>query len=138
MTSSLVDSNVIIDLIKRTPNWFDWSSRALRAAGNDGPIFVNQVIYAELAINFTGFEVLDGFLVEFGIEMQNLPWAASFRAGLVHSSYRTAGGYRDRTLPDFMIGAHAVEKELRLVTRYPKRFRRYFPNLNLLAPDATP
>jgi predicted nucleic acid-binding protein len=38
-------------------------------------------------------------------------------------------------LPDFFIGAHAIVAELTLVTLDPRRYRRHFPRLKLIAPD---
>jgi predicted nucleic acid-binding protein len=38
------------------------------------------------------------------------------------------------TLPDFFIGAHAVDSQLALLTRDPKRIRTYFPDVVLIAP----
>jgi len=37
-------------------------------------------------------------------------------------------------LPDFFIGAHASIAGLKLLTRDAKRYRRYFPKLQLIAP----
>jgi predicted nucleic acid-binding protein len=49
--------------------------------------------------------------------------------------YRRNGGPRQSLLPDFYIGAHASIAGLPLLTRDPRRFRRYFPRLELIAPD---
>jgi predicted nucleic acid-binding protein len=40
----------------------------------------------------------------------------------------------DRPLPDFYIGAHAVLSGLALLTRDARRYRSYFPPLELIAP----
>lgn len=60
---------------------------------------------------------------------------AAFLAGQSHRRYRHKGGTRDRTLPDFFIGAHAIVSGLTLVTRDPRRYRQHFPRLKLIAPD---
>jgi predicted nucleic acid-binding protein len=37
-------------------------------------------------------------------------------------------------LPDFFIRAHAVAAGLSLLTRDPRRYRSYFPTLELITP----
>ena len=52
--------------------------------------------------------------------------------------YRGAGGLRTGVLPDFFIGAHAEVERLPLLTRDARRYRTYFPNVALIAPDSAP
>ena len=60
----------------------------------------------------------------------------AFRDGEIYlRRYRHKGGTRDRTLPDFFIGAHAIVSGLTLVTRDLCRYRQHFPRLKLIAPD---
>jgi predicted nucleic acid-binding protein len=68
----------------------------------------------------------------------DIPYEAAYLAGRAHISYRARGGSRDRTLPDFLIGAHAAVKGYRLLTRDQARYRSYFPNLTIIAPDTHP
>jgi len=63
-----------------------------------------------------------------------LPWEAGFLAGKCFVRYRRAGGVRSAPLPDFYIGAHAAVAGLKLLTRDPKRYRTYFPTIEILAP----
>jgi predicted nucleic acid-binding protein len=52
----------------------------------------------------------------------------------VFQKYRAAGGRRTGVLPDFFIGAHAAVEGWPLLTRDPRRYRAYFPKLELIAP----
>jgi predicted nucleic acid-binding protein len=63
-----------------------------------------------------------------------LPFEAAFLAGQCFIKYRRRGGSRRSPLPDFYIGAHAAIAGLTLLTRDAKRYRTYFPSLQIIAP----
>jgi predicted nucleic acid-binding protein len=63
-----------------------------------------------------------------------LPWEAAFLAGKAFREYRQRGGVKTSPLPDFYIGAHAQVAGLTLLTRDARRYRTYFPELQLIAP----
>ncbi len=48
----LVDSNVLLDIIKSDPQWLPWSRAVLTNALLNGAVFVNPLIYAELSIMY--------------------------------------------------------------------------------------
>lgn len=132
---TLVDTNVLLDLVTDDRHWADWSIAQLEAASLDGPLVINDVVYAELAVRYDSIEDLDGFLDAAGLEMVPMPRAALFLAGKVFTKYRHAGGSRTGVLPDFFIGAHAAVSQLPVLTRDIGRYRTYFPSLRLIAPD---
>ena len=133
---TLVDTNVLLDLVTNDPVWADWSIRQLDGAAVKGPLIINDVVYAELSVGFDRIEDLDGMLDEAGITMEEIPREALFLAGKAFRRYRTAGGARSGVLPDFFIGAHAAVLGLPLLTRDAKRYRSYFPSVVLMAPEA--
>lgn len=49
---TLVDTNVLLDLVTDDPNWADWSIGQLEAASLRGPLLINDVVYAELAVRY--------------------------------------------------------------------------------------
>jgi hypothetical protein len=138
MTSSLVDSNVVIDLIKHQSEWFAWSLRRLMEAANEGPVVINPVVYAEAAASFEVEQEFASVLDDAGVELEPLPFSAAFLAGHTHYKYRKQGGPKQKTLPDFLIGAHAMHKGYRLLTRDVRLYRSYFPDLEIIAPDTHP
>lgn len=133
---TLVDTNVLLDLVTGDPRWADWSVAQLEAASLRGPLLVNDVIYAELAVRYGRIEDLDAFIAEAGLEVAPIPRAALFLAGKVFTRYRQAGGTRTGVLPDFFIGAHAAVAGLPLLTRDSGRYPGYFPSLVLIAPKS--
>lgn len=134
VVGTLLDSNVILDVMTEDDRWFDWSTDALATAAELGPLYVNQVVYAEVSLRFSRIEDLDDALPPSDFRRLGLPWEASFLATKAFHSYRRRGGQRSSTLPDFFIGAHATVAGLALLTRDPRRYRTYFPTVELMAP----
>lgn len=132
---TLVDTNVLLDLVTDDPNWAEWSVAKLEEAALKGPLCVNDVVYAELSIRYERIEDLDAMLADTAIEIAPPPRAALFLAGKVFIQYRKSGGSRTGVLPDFFIGAHAAASGFPLLTRDGRRYRSYFPMLELIAPD---
>lgn len=135
VTGTLVDSNVLLDVVTEDATWLHWSVDALVRAADRGPLFVNPVIYAEVSIGFSDVEALDEALPASELRRVPVPWAAAFLAGKVFVSYRRNGGVRSGVLPDFFIGAHAAVAGLELLTRDVGRYRTYFPTVRLVAPS---
>lgn len=131
----LVDTNVLLDLVTDDPNWADWSAAQLEAASLNGPLLINDTIYAELSVRYQRIEALDDFVAMAGLEFLAMPRAALFLAGKAFVQYRRAGGTRSGVLPDFFIGAQAAISKLPLLTRDPSRYRTYFPTVALVAPE---
>ena len=132
--STLVDSNVLIDVLSEDPRWFEWSAAALAKAVERAALCVNPIIYAEVAVGYSSGAAVDRALAEAQFERLALPYAAGFLAGRAFVEYRRRGGVRQAPLPDFYIGAHALVEGHTLLTRDPARYRTYFPKLNLICP----
>jgi len=132
----LVDSNVLLDIVTGDPAWSDWSSSALEQAANESVLVINPLIYAETSIGFDSIETMEEALPPALYRREALPYTAAFLAGKVFLEYRRGGGARRSPLPDFYIGAHAAISGYRLLTRDSRRYRTYFPRLQLIAPDA--
>lgn len=101
---------------------------------DEGALFVNQIVYAEVSVGFASIEDCDRVLRSRWVELIPLPWPASFLAGKAFIEYRRRDGAKRSPLPDFFIGAHAAVEGLRLLTRDPNRYRTYFPSVKLISP----
>jgi predicted nucleic acid-binding protein len=132
--ATLVDSNVILDVLTEDPEWLDRSAAALSRQADAGPLVINPLIYAEVAARFDRIEDLEAALPGDYFLRQPLPWEAAFLAGRSFVRYRRKGGQRRSPLPDFYIGAHALIARFTLLTRDPRRYRSYFPALRIIAP----
>jgi len=134
VAATLVDSNVLLDVLTQDDEWLGWSAAALARAANDAALVINPIVYAEVAARFERIEDLEAALPQAYYERRPLPWEAAFLAGRCFVKYRRRGGARRSPMPDFYIGAHAAIEGLTLLTRDPRRYRTYFPALRLLAP----
>jgi predicted nucleic acid-binding protein len=132
---TLVDTNVLLDLVTNDPVWAAWSKFQLSSAALRGALDINDVIYAELSIRYPRIEDLDAMLQAAGIGQLAMPRAALFLAGKAFIRYRARGGTRTGVLPDFFVGAHAAVLGANLLTRDASRYRIYFPSTTLVAPD---
>ena len=132
---TLVDSNVLLDIFTRTPSWWEWSLMQLEEAALHGSLLINDVIYAETSVRFHSIDDFDAALAMAGVTVAPVPRTALFLAGKAFTQYRSAGGVRTGVLPDFFIGAHAMVESLPLLTRDARRYRNYFPEVVLVAPE---
>ena len=130
----LVDTNVLIDVLEDDPVWAEWSIQQLRAQSQIHELAINPIIYAELSQTFSTFEGLDDVVSQLGLILLEVPRPALFLAGKAFVRYRKVGGGKNNVLADFFIGAHAAVNQLTLLTRDAKRYRTYFPKVNLIVP----
>jgi predicted nucleic acid-binding protein len=131
---TLVDTNVLIDVLTRDPAWLDWSIEQLDRQAAQGPLVINEAIYAELSVGFASEEAITDALAEFAVEFHRTPLSGLFLAGKAFRRYRRAGGRRTGVLPDFFIGAFAQVAGLPVLTRDARRYRAYFPEVEVIAP----
>jgi hypothetical protein len=138
MTSTLIDSNILLDIVSVDHAWSGWSSRRLQMAADEGDVIINPIIYAEASIRFVDQGSFEELILSTRIAKEALPWEAAFAAGKAHIKYRRSGGTRERTLPDFFVGAHAQVRKYRILTRDARRYRMLFPDVEIIAPDKHP
>jgi predicted nucleic acid-binding protein len=132
---TLVDTNVLLDVFTEDPKWLGWSLTRLEQAAFKGSLLINDVIYAETSTRYASIENFEAVLVGAGITVAPISRAALFLAGKAYARYRSAGGIRTGVLADFFIGAHAAVEQLPLLTRDARRYRSYFPTVELIAPE---
>ena len=132
---SFVDTNLLIDIATNNPIWANWSRRTLVEARARGPLLINAIVYAEFALPFEAQADCAAEIEKFDLRIAEIPAAVAFRAAQAFRLYRRSGGARAAPLPNFFIGAHASLLGIVLLTRDVRRYRAYFPEVALIAPE---
>ena len=131
---TLVDTNVLVDILGGDPDWRERSILSLAERERRGPLAINQIIYAELAAGFTAQSRLDDEIEAMRLAIAPMSKSALFLAGQAFRRYRRGGGARANVLADFFIGAQASVEAWPLLTRDVRLYRKYFPDIATLSP----
>lgn len=135
----LIDSNVLIDIFEADQSWRAWSVAAIERLQLAGAqLLVNPIVVAEIASNFPSHGELLATLDRIDVEVAPLIVEDAFRAGQAFRAARRDRPERDAILADFLIGGHAASLGASILTRDPRLYRRYFPELPLITPDTHP
>lgn len=133
----LVDSNVLIDVFGRDPEWFDWSRRQLARAALGAYLAINPIVAAEVGWQFESTERFHAIISALLIGFEPLDLRAGYLAGVAFQRYRERrrGDAPKLPLPDFLIGGHALATGATVLTRDPRFYRAYFPDVPLITPE---
>jgi len=136
----LVDTNVVIALLDDANIFHPWArSQVGLLKATSAPLIVPDIVYCEVSVAMERQEQIDQAINHLGLERLPPTDAALFRAGKAFKHYRDVNnGPKLGVLPDFLIGAMAEVLNVPLLTANPKDFVRYFDNLDLITPPATP
>jgi predicted nucleic acid-binding protein len=132
--TSVVDTNVLIDILSGSPAEIHAAENAVRVAGRQGRLWLPTICYAELAGRFKNRRDLDSFLGIMPVTLMALNADAGFLAGAFHQEYRQRGGTRTRMLADFIVAAQAQLGADRLLTTDKRFFGTSFPKLVSVSP----
>jgi predicted nucleic acid-binding protein len=137
-----IDTSVMIDLIGEDAR-AEAAEDALRAALSQGPVVACEVVISEVVAGLGHGSLLIDILEESGIGYVPLEMRSAVRAGEMQRRYkaRLSTGQEPRSLPrsvpDFLIGAHALLQCTGLITRDAGFFRDYFKGLKVIVPKAS-
>jgi predicted nucleic acid-binding protein len=138
-----IDSSVLIDLLGNDVR-AEAAEDTLRHALGRGPVVLCDVVLSEVVSGLGyGAEILET-LEEAGIQFSATEPRSAVRAGEMQRRFaerRRAAGkadVRERTVPDFLIGAHALLQCQGLITRDAGFYRDYFKGLKLIVPKPEP
>jgi predicted nucleic acid-binding protein len=135
-----VDSSVLIDLLGEDAR-ADAAEASLRLALVAGPVVVCEIVVSEVTAGLGhGAAVMD-VVEEMGIRFSAIEQRSAIRAGEMQRRYkerlRQSGQAPEtpRTVPDFLVGAHAMLQCSALITRDGGFFRDYFKGLKVIVPQ---
>lgn len=128
-----VDTNILLDVFLPDENFASDSAKLLKLAYDEGAIIICDIVFAELVPQFPEKSVLDKTLRTLNISFSHLDTETAYIAGEKWRLYRESGGKRERIIADFLIGAHAMIKAERFITRDRGFYRSYYPDLNILS-----
>ncbi|HSP42420.1 MAG TPA: PIN domain-containing protein [Luteolibacter sp.] len=129
----MIDTNVILDIVIDDSTWAQRADEALRKHRGNG-VFINPVIYAELCTGAPTQDYVDEAMEDLKLDYREIPRPGLFIASKAYKIYRANGGNKTSPLPDFFIGAHAQFLGCPIITRDLKRYRTYFPTVELITP----
>ncbi len=136
-----VDTSVLVDIIGDSPGAAA-AEAALREALAAGPVVACEVVLAEVVAGLGHSDVVMDTLDEIGLGFSPLEQRSAVRAGEMQRRYRermrqgSATSPVRRSVPDFLIGAHALLQCQGLITRDAGFFRDYFKGLKVIVPKA--
>jgi hypothetical protein len=133
-----VDTSVLLDVFGADPSFGHASREALRTCLGLGAVIACEVVWAEVTAGFPSSAAGEAALSRAHIDFSPLDAASAVAAGSAFGDYRRAGGARARVIADFLIGAHALARADRLLTRDRGYYRRYFAGLEIVDPSAAP
>lgn len=128
-----VDTSILLDIFQNDPRFVVVSVAALTAARSRGVLVACPVVWAEVAASFSEAATMRSAMHRLGISFDAFDEGSALLAGEIWRDYRRAGGKRERLLADFFVGAHAMARGGRLLSRDSGFYRRYFRGLIVLA-----
>lgn len=133
MIRTAVDTSVLIDVFAADPVHGKKSLLILQQCWEEGHLIACDVVWAELRPRFDHEEDFLRIADKTGLGFEPLTREAALLAGTLWKKYRSQGGKKERMIPDFLIGAHALVQADRFLTRDRGFYRSYFPKLKILA-----
>ncbi len=130
-----IDSSVMIDLLADGPD-ADMAESCLRQCLSVGPVVVCEVVLAEICTALRDGSDALAAMEDMSVRFSPMEAKSALRAGEMQRRYRQRGGGGARTIPDFLVGAHALLQCDGLITRDASFFREYFKGLKLIVPKA--
>jgi predicted nucleic acid-binding protein len=130
-----VDTSVLLTVFKGEHLAGKWVELIARSNRGTSQVVACDVVVAEISSLFPSAVACSEALEELGVSFSPISQSSAIRAGRIFREYRRAGGPREFMVPDFLIGAHALEQADALAAIDRGYLRRYFKPLRLARPS---
>ncbi len=128
---SVIDTNILLDIFLPDSVYGESSLNLLEKNYQQGSLVICDIVYGELAPQFDEKKILDRSLEKIGINIISSNTDTLYQAGQLWLQYRKQYKGRDRIIPDFIIGAFAMNQGDQLITRDRGFYRNYFKGLTI-------
>ena len=128
---SVIDTNILLDIFLPDPLHGESSLKLLETVYQQGSLVICDIVYSELVPQFKEKKLLDESLEKIGINIISSNTVTLYQAGQLWFQYRKVQKGKDRIIPDFIIGAFAMNQGDRLITRDREFYHDYFQGLKL-------
>ena len=128
-----VDTNILLDVFLPDKKFASGSSELLKLAYDEGALVICDIVYAELVPQFEKRSMLDSTLSTISVSLSSIDKDVAFLAGERWKVYSKSGGKRKRIITDFLIGAHAMIKAERFLTRDRGFYKSYFSDIRIFS-----
>jgi predicted nucleic acid-binding protein len=132
-----LDTSILLDIFLPDPLHGKKSLELLERAYDEGALNICEIVYAELVAHFGERKLLHRALQQISISVHPIDSNMAYSAGERWALYRKSGGSRERIITDFLIGAHALHKSERFLTRDRGFYRSYFNELRLMGSESS-
>lgn len=150
-----IDTNILLDILIQDEKFFPHSKKLIDKYISKGQLIICEIVYAELASQFTTYSELKDFLADTGIKLIYPNENSLFLAGERWKVYLKTrknklqcpycGGemsvncpkcksiisFRQHIISDFIIGAHALIHAELLLSRDRGFYKTYFKDLKI-------
>lgn len=151
-----IDTNILFDILLPDSQFLHHSLSKLKESGKKGRLIISEIVYAELASQFSEEVALSSFISDTDIHLVNSDSQALWYAARAWKKYTQARGrefqcpacgkqqslscsecsneiaYRQHIIADFVVGGHALSHAGALLTRDRGYYSHYFPELRLI------
>lgn len=138
--TTFVDTCALLAAINQTDPNHGWSCQKFDERRAEGPLIITDIVYSELSAGMKSKDHLDTVITEWALDRFQSKDTALFQAGQAFKDYcerrrkNPNATPRTNVLPDFLIGATAVDEGISLLTTNASDFKKYFPDIDIISP----
>jgi predicted nucleic acid-binding protein len=133
-----IDTSVLVDVLVEDTVHAQASARAIRAAYDAGALVACDVVWSEIRAVLADEAIFRRTMEALGVGFDGIDREAAELAGVLwrdyHRTRRARGVARHRMVADFLVGAHAMRRTDRLLTRDRGFYRGVFAGLTVIEP----